>query len=86
MTEDFKEKLSQILNEVGNNDVRLQKENVEKLLLSKEGRKLSEVLKKTDKEKLVEQFMKMDSGELKKRLSNTDLSKIRAEDILKKLR
>lgn len=56
---------------------------------SAEGQKLKQQLAGADKNKLVEEFLKMDTAELKKKLASADLSGLSglsAEQIMKKLR
>ena len=77
------------MNGLDKNQINSGKKTIEQLLKTPEGKKLAGSLAGVDKEKLLEKFMSMDSSEIKNKLQNADLSKLsklNAEDILKKLR
>ena len=89
MKEDLTQKLQNILGTLDKDKLLKGKKEVESFLSTAEGKKLVANLKNEDKEKILEKFMKMDSGDLKRKL-NTDglknLSGLKAEDIFRKLR
>lgn len=89
MKKDIDQKLKNILNSLDKNQINSGKQSIEQLLKTPEGKKLAGSLNGIDKNKLLEKFMNMDSSEIKNKLQNADLSKLsklNAEDILKKLR
>lgn len=89
MKEDLSQKLQNILGTLDKDKLLKGKRDVENFLSTAEGKKFITNLKNEDKEKILEKFMKMDSGELKKRLSADglkNLSGLKADDIFRKLR
>ena len=89
MRRDVNKKMENILNGIDKNTINSGKRSIEKLLSTPEGKKLAERLGNIDKNKVIDQFMKMDPAEMKRKLQNADLSKLsglKAEDIMKKLR
>ena len=89
MRRDVNKKTENILNGIDKNTINSGKRSIEQLLSTPEGKKLAERLGNIDKNKVIDQFMKMDPAEMKKKLQNADLSKLsglKAEDIMKKLR
>lgn len=89
MRRDVNKKMENILNGIDKNTLNSGKRNIEQLLSSPEGKKLAKSLGNIDKNKVIDQFMKMDPAEMKKKLQSADLSKLsglKAEDIMKKLR
>ena len=89
MRKDVNKKIENVLNGIDKNTINSGKRNIEQLLSTPEGKKLAQSLGNVDKNKLIDQFMKMDSSEIKRKLKNVDLSKLsglKAEDIIKKLR
>ncbi len=89
MRRDVNKKMENILNGIDKNTINSGKRSIEQLLSTPEGKKLAERLGNIDKNKVIDQFMKMDPAEMKKKLQNADLSKLsglKAEDIMKKLR
>lgn len=89
MRRDVNKKMENILNGIDKNTINSGKRSIEQLLSTPEGKKLAEHLGNIDKNKVIDQFMKMDPAEMKKKLQNADLSKLsglKAEDIMKKLR
>ncbi len=89
MRRDVNKKMENILNGIDKNTINSGKRSIEQLLSTPEGKKLAERLGNIDKNKVIDQFMKMDTAEMKKKLQNADLSKLsglKAEDIMKKLR
>lgn len=89
MRKDVNKKIENVLNGIDKNTINSGKRNIEQLLSTPEGKKLAQSLGNVDKNKLIDQFMKMDSSEIKRKLKNADLSKLsglKAEDIIKKLR
>lgn len=83
---DVNKKLREILDREGEEKINAGMRNIQQMLSTPEGKRLAEQIKNTDREKLADMFVNMDSGEMKKRLQKLDLSKINPEDILKKLR
>ena len=64
-------------------------EKIKSFAASEEGQKLKRQIGGADRNKIVEEFLKMDSEQLKKKLENANLSGLSglsAEQILKKLR
>ncbi len=62
---------------------------IKRFVASAEGQKLKQQLAGADKNKIVEEFLKMDTAELKKKLASANLSGLSgmsAEQIIKKLR
>lgn len=89
MRRDVNKKMENILNGIDKNTINSGKRSIEQLLSTPEGKKLAERLGNIDKNKVIDQFMKMDPAEMKRKLQNADLSKLsglKAEDIMKKLR
>lgn len=89
MRRDVNKKMENILNGIDKNTINSGKKSIEQLLSTPEGKKLAERLGNIDKNKVIDQFMKMDPAEMKKKLQNADLSNLsglKAEDIMKKLR
>lgn len=89
MRKDVNKKIENVLNGIDKNTINSGKRNIEQLLSTPEGKRLAQSLGNVDKNKLIDQFMKMDSSEIKRKLKNADLSKLsglKAEDIIKKLR
>lgn len=89
MNEDLTQKLQNILGTLDKDKLLKGKKEVEKFLSTEEGKKLISNLNNEDKSKIMEKFMKMDSNELKKKLDSdelSNLSKLKAGDIFKKLR
>lgn len=89
MNEDLTQKLQNILSTLDKDKLKKSKMEVENFLSTPEGKKLISNLKNEDKEKILQKFMNIDTGKLKNKL-NTDkmsgLSRMTADDILKKLR
>lgn len=82
MNENINRKLAAILSEK-------EAANIKRFAASSEGQRLSRQFSDADKNKLVEEFLKMDTAQLKKKLSTADLSALSgldAQQILKKLR
>ena len=89
MKEDLTQKLRNILGTLDKDKLLKGKKEVENFLSTQEGKKLVANLKNEDKEKILEKFMKMDSENLKRKLSTDglkNLSGLTAEDIFRKLR
>lgn len=82
-------KLEDILKGMDKNKLMTSKRNVEQFLNTPEGRKLKQSLTGADKDKFINEFMKMDSDKLKQTLKNADTSRladINAEEFLKKFK
>ena len=81
---DIEKKLREVLSGVDMSG--FNSSGIEKLLKSPQGRKLAESISDTDKQKLLNKFMSMNSNEIKNKLNQADLSQLSVDDILKKLR
>ena len=89
MNDDLTQKLRNILSTLDKDKLQKSKKEVESFLSTSEGKKLVANLKNEDKEKILQKFMQMDPGELKKKLNSdgiSGISNIKADDIFKKLR
>lgn len=87
MEKDITKKLQNVLNSIDKNTINQSKKNIEQFLSTPEGQKLAAKLNTLDKTKILDSFTNMDSEEIKKKLKNTDLSKLsQASEIFKKMR
>lgn len=83
MQENINEKLSKILAGMGGED------KIKEFMSSPAGKGLKNSLSDSDKKKLLEKFMSMDSEDMKRKLKNADLSalsKLSSEDIARMLK
>ena len=80
----IEKKLKEILS--GVNMSAINNSGIERLLKSPQGKKLAQSMSEADKQNLLQKFMSMDSKDIKDKLNKADLSKLSAEEILKKLR
>lgn len=83
---DAAKKLKEILSDKNMARLGIQTENI---INSGQGEKIAEKFSKSDKEKILNIFMSMDTEEIKKKLKNVnmaDLKNFSADDFLKKLR
>ena len=81
---EIEKKLKEILS--GVNMSAINNSGIERLLKSPQGKKLAQSMSEADKQNLLQKFMSMDSKDIKDKLNKADLSKLSAEEILKKLR
>lgn len=89
MNEDLTQKLQNILSTLDKDKLKKSKMEVENFLSTPEGKKLISNLKNEDKEKILQKFMNIDTGKIKNKLNSdkmSGLSRMTADDILKKLR
>ena len=89
MNNDISKKLNDIISGVDKNKILKSKKTIEDFASTPDGQRLLNELKNTDKNKLLEMFMKMDTSEIKKKLQNADISKlsnIKPGDIKNKLK
>ena len=89
MNQDVNKKLNEILGGIDKGKLNSAKKSVEQFMQGSDGGKLKEQLKKVDKNKLIKNFMKMDSKELQNVLNKANLDKLTetdVENILKKLK
>lgn len=83
------DKLSKMLSGVDSNKLKSSVDAVSKLLSSKEGQKLKNSLSENDKKAIIDKFLSMDENTVSQKLKNVDISqveKLSAEDIMKKLK
>ena len=86
---DVNKKLEELLAGMNPNVIKSSKQNIEQILRSPQGQNLANKLSAADKQKLIKSFMNMSNDEIRNKLKNvkmSDLSKLSADDILKKLR
>lgn len=76
MSNDLNKKLNEVLSGIDKNKILQSKKTIEEFASTPDGQKLLNELKNTDKNKLLEMFMKMDSSEIKRKLQNADISKL----------
>ena len=76
MSNDLNKKLNEVLSGIDKNKILKSKKTIEEFASTPDGQKLLNELKNTDKNKLLEMFMKMDTSEIKRKLQNADVSKL----------
>ncbi len=89
MDSNVNKKLNDVLSGLNKDKLSNAKRSIEEFLASREGEKIKEKLKGADKDKLIDNFMKMDTNELRKMLQKANLSNLSGIDmnnILKKLK
>lgn len=88
MNSNVNKKLNDVLSGLDKDKLNKAKRSVEEFLGSNEGQRIKENLKDVDKEKLINNFMNMDTEELRNTLKKANLSNLSGLDInsiLKKL-
>lgn len=76
MSNDLNKKLNEVLSGIDKNKILKSKKTIEEFASTPDGQKLLNELRNTDKNKILEMFMKMDTSEIKRKLQNADVSKL----------
>ena len=86
---DINKKLEDLITGLNPDVIKKSKQSIDQILRSPQGQNLANKLTGADKQKLIQSFMNMSNDEIRKKLKNvkmSDLSKLSADEILKKLR
>lgn len=76
MSNDLNKKLNEVMSGIDKNKILQSKKTIEEFASTPDGQKLLNELRNTDKNKILEMFMKMDTSEIKRKLQNADVSKL----------
>lgn len=76
MSNDLNKKLNEVMSGIDKQKILQSKKTIEEFASTPDGQKLLNELRNTDKNKILEMFMKMDVSEIKRKLQNADISKL----------